>query len=395
MVVFLVVTHGRGSMDLYSLRLSHHLNVPTFHTDVYQRVSEQFGRSAFGTSMFKNTFLVIDFLGKLNGIPGIPHLPNHHLGRFGYLLKKPFIITVHDIIRYLDIKNKDSTPLIHKPTLNDRFWLSLDFKGSTKAAKIIVPSNHTKMDLIKHLNVPEEKIKVIYHGVDEVFKPTYGRRPCLEPYILYVGSEHPRKNIETVLKAFHLLKKDPRFKHLKFVKVGRIGGREENFREKTLRLIESLKLEKDVVFVEWIPSPKELASFYTQAELFVFPSIYEGFGWPPLEAMACGCPVISSDVTAMPEILGSAAVYVSPYDVEGWYQAMVEVLTDDGLKKGLSVKGMERAKLFDWKKTAEETLKVYREVDEAFGEGKEENSKDKVKAFSSTLTGELIKKQKK
>ena len=372
MTVFLVVTHGKGSMDLYSLRLSRYLRVPTLHTDIYQKVSEQFGRSVVSSSMFRNTLLVINFLGKLNGMEGIPHLPNHHLGRFGYFLKKPFIITVHDVIRYLDIKNKNSTPLIHKPSLNDSFWLNLDFKGSTKAEKIIVPSNHTKMDLIKHLSVPEEKIRVIYHGVDEDFKPTYGRRPCPEPYILYVGSEHPRKNLETLLKAFHMLKRDPKFKHLKLVKVGRIGGKEENFREKTLRLIETLGLEKEVIFISWISSAKELASLYTQAELFAFPSVYEGFGWPPLEAMACGCPVVSSNVTAMPEILGSAAVYVDPYDVEGWCQAMVEILTDDGLRKSLSIRGMERAKLFSWKKAAEETLKVYKEVDEEFEDKIEE-----------------------
>lgn len=366
MTVFLVVTHGKGSMDLYSLRLSRYLRVPTLHTDVYQKVSEQFGRSIIGFSMFRNTLLVLDFLRKLNGMQGIPHLPNHHLGRFGYFLKKPFIATVHDVIRYLDIKNKNSTPLIHKPNRNDSFWLNLDFKGSTKAEKIIVPSNHTKMDLIRHLAVPEEKIRVIYHGVDEDFRPTYGKRPCSEPYILFVGSEHPRKNLETLLKAFYQLKKDPKFKHLKLVKVGRIGGGEENFREKTLRLVEALKLKKEIIFISWISSSKELASFYTQAELFAFPSIYEGFGWPPLEAMACGCPVISSNVTAMPEILGNAAVYANPYDVEGWCQVMIEVLTDDRLRKRLSIRGMERAKLFSWKKTAEETLKVYREVDEKF-----------------------------
>lgn len=361
MGVFLVVTHGKGSLDLYSLRLSQYIDVPVIHTDIYQRFSEQFSKSILDPPIVKKTLVAFSFIRRLHELPGIPHLPNHHLGRFGFFLKKPFIITIHDVIRYLDTKNL--TPLIHKPSLQDSFWINLDYRGALKAAKIIVPSNYTKKDLIKHFHVDEEKIKVIYHGVDETFKPTYGKRPCQEPYILYVGSEHPRKNLQTLLKAFYLLKKDPKFKELKLVKVGRAGGGEADFRGETLKTIQALNLEKEVIFIEWVPSQKDLASFYTQAELFVFPSIYEGFGWPPLEAMACGCPVISSNATCMPEILGDAAIYINPYDVKGLHQKMVEVLTDEGLRSKLSVKGLKRAKIFSWERAAKETLKVYREIE--------------------------------
>ncbi len=362
--VFLVVTHGKSSLDLYSLRLARHLKVSTLHTDVYQRFSRLFNRKLFSASTVEGLLTLMRFAGKLSRITGIPHLPNQHLGRVGFLLKKPFIITVHDLIRYVDLKaSKHFKPLIHKPNLQDYFWLGLDYRGVARAARIIVPSTYTKNDLVRRLGIPEEKIRVVYHGVDEAFKPTENGRPCPEPYILYVGSEHPRKNLKTLLEAFSRLKENASFRDLKLVKVGRTGGKEANFRGQTLRLVESLGLKRDVIFFDWLPV-KTLASFYTQAELFAFPSLYEGFGWPPLEAMACGCPVVSSNASSMPEILGDAALYVNPLDVEGWAEALAEVLSSNRLRRKLSAKGIERAKRFTWRRTAEETLKVYLELEE-------------------------------
>ncbi|KYH39281.1 MAG: hypothetical protein AYL30_000290 [Candidatus Hecatellales archaeon B24] len=227
---------------------------------------------------------------------------------------------------------------------------------------MIAPSNQTKKDLVKLLRVPEWKIKVIHHGVDRVFKPTFSKRPCEEPYILYVGSEHPRKNLKTLLRAFSLLKKDSRYRRLKLVKVGRAGGGECDFRGETMRMVKALKIENDVVFTGWCSS-EDLASYYSQAEVFAFPSVYEGFGWPPLEAMACGCPVVSSNASSMPEILGGAALLVNPYDVEGWRQALDRVLSSDRLRSRLSALGMGRAKNFTWEKTAKQTLEVYMEVE--------------------------------
>ncbi|RLE50098.1 MAG: glycosyltransferase family 1 protein [Candidatus Methanomethylicota archaeon] len=359
MEVFLVVTHGRGSIDLYSIRLAQHLKIPKLHTDVYQRISALFGKSLADPSLVKGIELLLSFSKKLNEIPGIPHFPNHHLGRFAYFLNKPFIVTVHDIMRYLDILWNGT--LISKPSSQDKLWLTMDFKAIKKAAKVIVPSNHTKKDLVKYLKVPEEKIEVIPHGVDD-FKPRLGRRPCKEPYILYVGTEHPRKNLKTAFKAFKLLKEEsPRFKDLKFVKVGRAGGKERCFREETLRIINSLGIAKDVIFISWV-SKEELESYYTQAELFIFPSIYEGFGWPPLEAMQCNCPVIASNTTSIPEVLGDATILLSPLNVKAWKDAMEEVLTDESLRKELVEKGASHAKKFSWKKAAERTLKVYQEI---------------------------------
>jgi glycosyltransferase involved in cell wall biosynthesis len=362
MGVFMVVTHGKSSLDLYSLRLSQYLlNVPVVHTDIYQELSRFFNRF-LTSSTARFALKAFNFVRKLKATPGIPHLPNHHLGRFARFLKKPFLITVHDLIRYLDTVSYFGSPLIRKPGRWDALWFTMDFKAAGRALKIIVPSNQTKKDLMKFLGVPSWKIKVIHHGVDGVFKPTLSNRPCPEPYILYVGSEHPRKNLKTLLKSFSLLKKDPKCQRLKLVKVGRTGGREYNFREETVKMVKALKIEDDVVFIGWC-SQTELASYYSQAEVFAFPSIYEGFGWPPLEAMACGCPVIASNASSTPEILGDAALLVNPYDVEGWREAFDRVLSSDRLRSRLSTWGMARARCFTWEKTAKQTLKVYMEIE--------------------------------
>lgn len=360
--VFLVVTHGRGSMDLYSLRLSQHLRIPTIHTDIYQRVCEVYGLRGV-MRVLRNAGEVHKFMKALEGFPGIPHLPNHHLGRFAYMLKKPFIITVHDVIRYLDARGCADSPLIHRPGWLDGLLISLDFLAARKALRIIVPSNFTKLELIRYLGVPESRIRVVYHGVDEVFRPTFGGRPCPEPYILYVGSEHPRKNLETLLRGFKLLKSDPKYRRVKLVKAGVVGGGERDFRAETLKLVDALGLRDDVIFLGWV-SQRELASYYTQAEAFVFPSIYEGFGWPPLEAMACGCPVVSSRIPVMLELLGDAAVFVEPKSPEAWRDALELVLESDRVRSRMRARGFERARRFTWARAARETLQVYREVAE-------------------------------
>ncbi|RLI30576.1 MAG: glycosyltransferase family 1 protein [Candidatus Hecatellales archaeon] len=362
MKVYFIVTHGKRSLDLYSLRLSRYLNVPKLHTNLYSKIAETFGSSLLKPSTLRMFLEVCRFSRALRKLPGIPHLPNHHMGRFTLKLEKPFIITVHDVMRYLDIEFNRGL-ISKKPTPQDKYWIRLDFEGIKKASKIIVPSHFTGKELAKYVGVPADKIHVIYHGIDEVFKPRPGQTPCPKPYILYVGSEHPRKNLSTVLQAFAKLKKEKVHRKLKLVKVGSAGSREADFRAETLQWVSKLHLQGEVIFLGWV-SPETLATLYTEAELLVFPSIYEGFGWPPLEAMACGCPVVSSNKASMPEIFGDAALYVNPYDVDGWVHVLDQVLLSDRLKRRLSNLGRQHAKKFTWKKAAEETLKVYQQVAE-------------------------------
>jgi glycosyltransferase involved in cell wall biosynthesis len=300
------------------------------------------------------------FVRTLNRLGSIVHLTNHHLGRYGLFLKVPYIITVHDLIRYFDLNGGE--PFIHRPNHRDRFYLSLDYKGIRKAAKIIAVSQTTKRDLLQHLGVPEERVSVVYEGIDhQVFRPVE-RRILDYPYLLFVGSEHPRKNFVRVLRAFAKLKRERRFKDLKLVKVGKAGGAEVEFRKRTLQAINELNIPHEVVFTDYV-AEEDLPAYYSGAECFILPSCYEGFGFPPLEAMACGCPVIASNVASLPEIAGDAALLVHPQDTEEITKALYQVLGDDRLRKDLISKGIDRAKGFYWEKTARETLAIYESVE--------------------------------
>nr|MQY55010.1 glycosyltransferase [Dehalococcoidia bacterium] len=197
-----------------------------------------------------------------------------------------------------------------------------------------------------------------------LFRPLPHRNRFGYPYILFVGSEHPRKNLSTLLTAFKKLKGGKQFRDLKLVKVGRAGGLEADFRGQTMKVVAALDLHREVVFTEFVPE-EELPVYYFNAECFVFPSLYEGFGFPPLEAMACGCPVVTSNTSSLPEVVGDAAIMVDPYDVDGLTNAMREVLTNDGLREAMIEKGLAQAKKFSWDKTAEKTLEVYERL-EAF-----------------------------
>ena len=169
-----------------------------------------------------------------------------------------------------------------------------------------------------------------------------------------------------MLKAFNNLKGERKFKDFKLVKVGKAGGAEADFRKRTLKVINELNIPRDVVFTGYV-AEEDLPAYYSGAECFILPSLYEGFGFPPLEAMACGCPVIVSNVASLPEVTGEAAIKVNPYHPYSLARALEMVLTDERLKRELVAKGFERAKQFSWEKAAKETLNIYREVEERYG----------------------------
>ena len=364
-MITLVVTKGHSSMDQYSFWLSRFIDLQILSTDIYQRSCEQFNIGWAHPKALMTFFLDLRFISRIRRVKGVIHLPNQHLGRYAHFLSTPFVITAHDVIRLLDLKGWG--PYIHRPNARDAVYLKLDFSALSKAARIIAPSNHTKGDLIKHLNIPEDKIAVIPHGVDmSTFRPLKGRRPCAEPYILYVGSEHPRKNLATLFRAFRELKRERQFRTLKLVKAGRPGGREHEFRSETLAMIRDLGVEGDVI-IEGFKSREELVSLYSQAEVFAFPSLYEGFGWPPLEAMACACPVVASTATSVPEVVGDAAMLKHPQDVDAWADGLGRVLTDRETRRRLVQRGMERAKDFPWERAVRLTKQVYDEVERQLG----------------------------
>lgn len=267
------------------------------------------------------------------------------------------VLTIHDLI-----------PFIYPTTVNKntKFWKTTLNLIKNRIDKIITISNHTKMDCMKYLGIPEEKIRVIYEAADEIFKPDKKNREKNQnylnkkygiefPFILSVGTLEKRKNIPNLLKAFYRLKKTGN--DHKLVIAGKMGWKYN----KIFNTLEGLDIKKDVIFTGYVPN-EDLVKLYNVADLFVFPSIYEGFGLPPLEAMACECPVITSNTSSLPEVVGDAGVLVDPYDDKVMADEMSNILTNDGFKAELSKKSLERAKLFSWKQTAEETWNVYEEV---------------------------------
>jgi len=296
------------------------------------------------------------FIPKLSRSLNLDILHDTYLGFFFFYpkeLKK--VITVYDLvpIKFPQTHCIDSI-LAHK------YILKHSLKHTTK---IISISYSTKRDITEYFKIPEEKIEVIHLGVDEDYKPLpeneiekiKQKYNLNYPFILYVGTLEPRKNIPTLLKAYYKLKKQGL--PYKLVITGKKGWKYRNIFE----LINRLNLQREVVFTGYVPR-EDLPALYNAADLFVYPSLYEGFGLPPLEAMACGTPVITSNTSSLPEVVGNAGIMVNPYDVNGLAKAMYEVLTNDGLREELRKRGLERAKMLSWKKTAEETLKVYEKV---------------------------------
>ena len=357
--MFFVVTIGNGSMDTYSWKLAEKLNVPVVCTDIYQKLRQSRNISWLSPRAIKTIWYNWRFVRMLNKLGDGVHLPNQHLGRYGKFLKVPYIITVHDLIRYFDMDGEET--FIRSPNRRDRRYLNLDFEGIRKAMRIIAVSQSTKDDLMHCLGIPDERISVVYEGIDHsLFRPV-SQRIYNRPYILFVGTEHPRKNFTTLLKAFSQLKSEPRFKELKLVKVGSAGGQETDFRNQTVGVVESLNLSSEVIFTDFVPEA-DLPAYYSGAEVFVLPSLYEGFGFPVLEAMACGCPVVTSDTSSLPEVVGEAGIMVNPYDTDRLTQAMRQVLTDSELRNNMIRKGLEQSKRFSWEKAAKQTLEVYNKV---------------------------------
>jgi glycosyltransferase involved in cell wall biosynthesis len=243
-----------------------------------------------------------------------------------------------------------------------RIFVPLSIK---KAKKIIAVSQSTKSDLINYLHIEPEKISVIYEAVDDQFKKDYTaveiegfkkdkRLPY--KYLLYTGNMKPYKNINLIITALGILKEKGQLKH-KLI----IAGRKDRFFPSIYKEVKDKNLLDDVVFLDYV-SDDALPLLFKGAEIFIFPSLYEGFGLPALEAMSLGVPTIVSNASSLPEVVSDGAIIVDPKDPQGLAQAIVSLLKDEDLRKKLSQKGIERSQSFSWRKTAEETLEVYLEV---------------------------------
>jgi len=332
-VTVLIVTKEKSGVDKYSQEIAKRLDVKKIMSRRYLSLAEAYKLAR-----------------SIRSEGDIIHLPNQHFARYALFLSQPFIVTVHDLARCCF--NFDPE------TISEKILLNLDIRYIKRASHIIAISQSTKSDLTEYLRISETKISVIYNGVDHnIFRPYNIKLPD-KPYILYVGSERPRKNLGRLFAAFAKLKKE--FPELKLVKVG-VSGRSENYRRGTIKKLDSLGITRDVIFVDHI-AELDLAHYYSSAALLAYPSLYEGFGLPPLEAMACGCPVVTSNTSSLPEVLGEAGIMVNPYDIDSLAQAMRQVLTDSELRNDMVRKGLEQAKRFSWERAAMKTMEVYERV---------------------------------
>lgn len=275
------------------------------------------------------------------------------------IIRKPglkTVVTVHDLgSQYL--------PKMHQ--LKQRAYLSLMQSYQLKtASKIIAVSNATREDLIKKIGINPKKIKVAYEGYDQkLFKQskTDTLVNSLIPYFLFVGTVQPRKNLERIIRAFARIKDEqssPLDKNL--VVAGEKGWMSDEIYE----LPKKLGIEKNVKFLGYVPE-KDLPALYSNAKALVFSSLFEGFGLPILEAQACGCPVITSNLSSMPEIAsppaGGGAIFVDPYSIDDIVEG-IRRIEDRRLRMEMIKAGLENVKRFSWEKCAKETLKVLENI---------------------------------
>lgn len=221
-----------------------------------------------------------------------------------------------------------------------------------RADKIVTVSEFSKQEIRNYLNIPEDKIIVMPNGIDEnLYHVNYTKEQCLkvlkkykieQPYLLYLGTLEPRKNIERLIRAYGMIK-DRKTDIPKLV----IAGKKGWMFEAIFQTVHDLKLENEIIFTDYVEE-KEVPLLMKAAELFIFPSLYEGFGLPPLEAMACGTAVISSNTSSLPEVIGDAGILIDPFKEEEIAQAIEELLTNEQLRIQLEEKGKKRAACYSW-----------------------------------------------
>ncbi len=232
-----------------------------------------------------------------------------------------------------------------------------------RAAAILTLSDYSKRDIVRRYGAPPEKVTVTHLAADPMFQPIHdaGRLAAVrerygtgEEFILSVGNLQPRKNIKTLIDAYVRLRRAGATRH-KLVLVGKRAWRHDDI----FAAARDSGYADELVFTDYVPDA-DLVALYNAAALFVYPSIFEGFGLPPLEAMACGTPVVCSNTSSFPEVVGDAALTVAPLDVDGLTEAVSRALRDAALRARLSAQGPRRAALFSWERTARITLTTYR-----------------------------------
>lgn len=278
------------------------------------------------------------------------------------LFRKPEALFVPAHVLPILAHPKNSTVMIHDiafeffpqtyPGFHRRYLRFTTKHALKRAKKIIVPSKSTADDLAKFYKVNPDKIFVVYHGgIDDESKDD-AREQLEFPYFLYVGRLELKKNILGILKAFDLFKGMHKSAH-KLVLVGSFGFGGEKIKE----AIAKHRYKNDIVLTGWVDEKKK-NYLLANADIFLFPSMYEGFGLPILEAQSVGLPLITSCISSMPEVAGKGAILVSPHNSKEIAGAMIRIITDENLRNDLIEKGRENLKRFSWKDCAKKTLEI-------------------------------------
>ncbi|MCD6109387.1 glycosyltransferase family 4 protein [bacterium] len=265
------------------------------------------------------------------------------------------LMAVHDLIAFLYPENHNKKAvLIEKLTLG---------QALKKIKKVLSVSENTKKDLINRFGVKESLIEIIHNAASDSFgiiekeecEILRKHKKLPKEFIFSVGTLEPRKNYETLIEAYSKIR--AYHPQVKLVIAGKNGWKSENIFKK----VKELKLENDVIFLGYV-TENELAKLYNLATIFAYPSLYEGFGIPPLEAMKCGCPAITSNTSSLPEVVGDAAILVNPNSTEELKNTLHKLLSTPSLRENLKNKGLEQYKKFSWKTSARKLLAIINKV---------------------------------
>ena len=292
----------------------------------------------------------------------VVHIP--HLFWAPRSLTCPYVVTVHDLLEHM-YRTHD------RSNLRRSMHFQLTGRVLRRAAKIFAVSKFTKSEVEKIFGISGRQIEVVYNAIDERFlhgHATEQDRQMLaerylinQPFLLYVGRISPHKNVVRIIEAFSALKaaleKEGKYPGLKLIIIGDELSKHPDLRRTVIRG----GVQNDVRFMGFVPI-EVLRVFYDAAKVFVFPSLYEGFGLPPVEAMAHGTPVVTSNTSSLPEVVGSAAVLVNPENVFEIMRALHRVLVDQALREKLKQRGYAQAQKFSWDASAKQLIAAYEEI---------------------------------
>ncbi len=269
------------------------------------------------------------------------------------------IVTIHDVIHLI-------FPEYLPGRLAHAYARASLFAAAKRADRILTVSETSKNDILRRLKVPAQKIAVIYNAIDERLNVRPSDEQVMrvreryqldDPYVLYVGNIKPHKNLERLIDAFDRLRRGGGVDRVRLLIIGDEISKYPGLR----RAVHRHKLHKHVRFFGFVPI-ETLAVLYRLASVFVFPSLYEGFGLPPIEAMACGTPVVTSNVSSLPEVVGDAALLVDPYDPDSIADGMRRVLTSEEVRATLCARGIAQARKYSWQQSIEQVHEIYNEV---------------------------------